>query len=408
MTTQENTAPTAPAESQETSPKSSAKTKIIGLVVVVLLLVGGTIWYLHSQTFEETDDAQINGHLNTVAARIDGSVKGVYVENNHAVKAGEPLVDLDQADFKVSLDQAQAQLAQASAQASAADPNLPIVQTSNAADIASAGAAVVSAKANIAASESDLATSEAHLEQAHANNARAQADLARYKELVDKNEISLLQYDQYLAAARAQQATVNADTAAVASAHQAVVQKQAVLGQQEARYRQSNANAPRQVLIRTADIRTQEAAVQAAQSMVERNQLSLGYTHIVAPVSGIVMGRSAEVGDRVSTGQQLMQIVQIQGLWIDANFKETQLKKIHVGQRVSVKVDALDEEFQGTVEAMPAATGDRGSLFPAENATGNYVKVVQRLPVRIHLNEGQKGLDKLRPGMSAVPTVHLN
>jgi membrane fusion protein (multidrug efflux system) len=395
-------------ESEAPSAPSSGKTKLVFIVVVILLIAGGVLWYLHSMTYEDTDDAQINGHINTLAARVDGTVKGVYVENNHPVQAGQPLVDLDPADFKVALDQSQAQLAQASAVASATTPNLPITQTSNLADITSAQAAVLTAKASVAAAVSDLATAHGRLEQSQANNARAQADLVRYKQLLDKNEVAPSQYDQYLAAARAQQATVNADAAAVQSARDTIAQRKASMEQQEARLQQASSNAPRQVLIRTADIKTQEASVQAAQAAVERNQLNLDYTHIVAPVSGLVIQRSAEGGDRVSTGQQLMQIVQTDGMWVDAHFKETQLKKMHVGERVSVQVDALDQSFEGTVEAMPAATGDRSSLFPPENATGNYVKVVQRLTVRVRLNPGQSGLEKLRPGMSVVPTVHLD
>lgn len=398
---------TASNEAGATAPAKSNRTKVILPVVIAVLVVGGILWYLHSRTLESTDDAQINGHVNTVAARVDGTVQAVYVENNHPVQAGQPLVDLDQADFQTTLHQAEAQFDQADALVSATHPNLPITQTTNAADIHTADADVLGAKASVAAAESDLATAEARLQQSQANNVRAQADLARYKQLVDKNEVAPLQYDQYLATAKAQQATVNADESAVQSARQTVAQRRAQLLEQETRLRQAETNAPRQILIRTADIHAQQAALEAAKATVERDKLNLSYTHIVAPVSGIVIQRTAEIGDRVSTGQQLMQIVQTQGLWVDANFKETQLRKMHVGQPVTVKVDALDESFDGTVEAMPAATGDRASLFPPENATGNYVKVVQRLTVRIHLKEGQHDLDKLRPGMSVVPTVHL-
>lgn len=394
-------------QQQEAKPTSPVA-KVIAVLALLLLIAGGVLFYLHSLTYEDTDDAQVNGHLNSVAARVDGTVKGVYVENNQVVQAGQALVDLDTSDYKVSLDQSKAQLSQAQAQLTAANPNIPITRASNSADRASAGADVASAQAAIAAAQSDVATAQARLVQSQANNAKAQTDLSRYKQLLDRQEVAPQQYDQYLATAKAQQATVEADAAAVNSAQQIVAQRQATLLQQQARLQQTTANAPNQVAIRNADVRTQQAGVEAARATLERSQLNLTYTHIVAPVSGVVMQRSAEIGDRVSVGQQLMQIVQTDNEWIDANFKETQLKKIHVGQAVTIKVDALGESFEGVVEAMPAATGDRSSLFPAENATGNYVKVVQRLPVRIRFNTGQRDLDKLRPGMSAEPTVHLD
>ncbi len=311
-------------------------------------------------------------------------------------------------DYQVAYDQTNAQLVQAKLNATSAQPNLSITRTSNHADTTSAAADVATAMAMVAAAEHNVAQAEAHLRQSEANNLRAQNDLARYKLLVEKDEVSQQQYDQYLAGARAQQATVEADQAAVSSAKQTVVQRAVALRQQQARLDQANANGPRQEAIRATDIRNQEAGVAVAQSALERDHLNLSYTHIVAPAAGIVMLRSAEIGDRVSIGQRLMQIVQIDDLWIDANFKETQLRKMHPGQRVTIKVDSLKEYFEGTIDAMPAATGDRASLFPAENATGNYVKVVQRLPVRIRLKAGQRDLEKLRPGMSVEPKVSLD
>ena len=350
----------------------------------------------------------MNGHLNTIAARIEGTVTGVHVENNHYVSAGQPLVDLDSKDYQVAYDQANAQLLQAQLNVTATRPNLSITQTSDRADVTSVASDVASAQAMVAAARHDVAVSEARLRQSEANNLRAQSDLIRYKGLVEKDEVSQQQYDQYLASARAEQATVEADEAALSSSKQTVLQRVAALRQQEAKLAQTTANGPRQETIRANDIRNQEAGVAVAQSSLARNQLNLTYTHITAPVSGVAMLRSAEIGDRVSVGQRLMQIVQIDSLWVDANFKETQLRKMHPGQKVTVRVDSLKEDFAGVIEAMPATTGDRASLFPAENATGNYVKVVQRLPVRIRLNAGQRDLEKLRPGMSVEPKVSLD
>ena len=395
-------------EEKPVDPAKKARFILIGSVVLVILVVGIVCWLLYARTYEETDDAQINGHINSVAARIEGTVTNVAVDNNHYVKAGEALVELDPKDYQVAYDQANARLLQAKLSATAAQPNLFITRSSNRADTTSAAADVATAQAMFSAAEHDVAQAEAHLRQSEANNLRAQNDLGRYKQLVDKDEVSQQQYDQYLSGARAQQATVEADQAAVSSAKQTVLQRAATILQQQARLAQTNANGPRQEAIRSADIENQKAGVAVAQSSLEQNQLNLAYTHIVAPTAGIVMLRSAEIGDRVSVGQRLMQIVQIDDLWIDANFKETQLRKMHPGQHVTVRVDSLKEDFEGTIDAMPAATGDRASLFPAENATGNFVKVVQRLPVRIRLNAGQRDLEKLRPGMSVEPKVSLD
>ena len=389
-------------------PAKKARFIFIGIVVGVILVIGVVLWLLHAGTYEETDDAQVNGHINSVAARIEGTVTNVSVDNNRSVKAGQPLVDLDPKDYQVAYDQAKAQLLQAKFNVTAAQPNLSITRSSNRADTTSAAAEVATAQATVSVAEHDVAQAEARLRQSEANNLRAQNDLVRYKQLVDKDEVSQQQYDQYLAGARAQQATVEADQAAVSSAKQTVFQRAAALRQQQARFDQTNANGPRQEAIRATDIENQKAGIAVAQSALERDQLNLTYTHILAPAAGIVMLRSAEIGDRVSVGQRLMEIVQIDDLWIDANFKETQLRKMHPGQRVTVRVDSLKEDFEGTIDAMPAATGDRASLFPAENATGNFVKVVQRLPVRIRLNSGQRDLEKLRPGMSVEPKVSLD
>ncbi len=395
-------------EEKPMDPAKKARFILIGSVVGVILVIGIIIWLLYARTYEETDDAQINGHINSVAPRIEGTVTNVAVDNNHYVKAGEPLVDLDPKDYQVAYDQANARLLQAKLSATAAQPNLSITRSSNRADTASAAADVATAQAMFSAAENDVAQAEAHLRQSEAKNLRAQNDLGRYKQLVDKDEVSQQQYDQYLAGARAQQATVEADQAAVSSAKQTVLQRAATILQQQARLAQTNANGPRQEAIRSTDIENQKAGVAVAQSSLEQDQLNLSYTHIVAPTAGIVMLRSAEIGDRVSVGQRLLQIVQIDDLWIDANFKETQLRKMRPGQRVTVRVDSLKEDFEGTIDAMPAATGDRASLFPAENATGNFVKVVQRLPVRIRLKAGQRDLGKLRPGMSVEPKVSLD
>jgi membrane fusion protein (multidrug efflux system) len=311
-------------------------------------------------------------------------------------------------DVTVALAKAQANYDQAVAQLNAQNPNVPITQVTNASDIASQQAEVQSAEAALSSANSDYQSAIAKLRQAEALNQKSQSDLARYKELLDKQEIANADYDQYVSTALSQQAAVNAAAASADSYKKVIQQRQAQLVQQRAKYQQTAANAPRQVEIKHADVASNAAAVESAKAQLDQAKLNLAYCHVVAPVAGIVMQRDAEKGQRIAAGTQLLIVAQVDSPWVTANFKETQLRKMHPGQRVTVKVDALDRSFSGTVESIAASTGDRASVLPSENATGNYVKVVQRLPVRIRLNPDQDGLDKVRPGMSVEPTIHFN
>jgi membrane fusion protein (multidrug efflux system) len=379
------------------------------VALVVLVAVAGCIrWLEYSGTYESTDDAQVDAHLNPVAARVQGTVGTVYVEDNQSVQAGQPLVDLDPNDATVALAQAQANYDQAVAQLKAQNPNVPIALATNASEIASQQAEVQSAEAAVSAANSDSESAIARLRQAEATNQKSQSDLIRYKQLLDKQEIAKADYDQYFSTAQSQQAAVSAALASADSYKKVIQQREAQLVQQRAKYRQTAANAPRQVEIKNADVAGSTAAVESAKAQLDQAKLNLAYCHVVAPVAGIVMQRSAEVGQRIGAGAQLLMVAQVDSPWVTANFKETQLRQMHPGQRVTVKVDALDRSFNGTVESIAASTGDRASVLPSENATGNYVKVVQRLPVRIRLNSNQDGLDKVRPGMSAEPTVRFN
>jgi len=388
-------------------PANSARGLIIGGIVVILLLAGVTALWLHGQTYEDTDDAQIDGHLNPIAARVAGTIRAVYVEDNQYVEAGQPLADLDTSDYDVTAAQTRAQYDQAVAELHSEQPNLFITRTSNTTDTATSKAELTNADAALAAAQHDYASALSQLQQAEANNAKAQSDLARYKQLIDKQEVAQADYDQYNAAAKAQAASVAAQKETVAAAAKTVEQRQAQLNEQHFRLEQTVENAPRQLLIRSANIQAKEANLESIQARMKQDQLNVSYCHILAPVSGLVSQRSAEVGARISAGQQLLMLVQTSDLWVTANFKETQLKKIRPGQTVTLKVDALDKTFNGYVESLPAATGDRTSALPPENATGNYVKIVQRLGVRIRFKKDQDGLKDLRPGMSVVPTVHF-
>lgn len=397
------------SDEMEKSTPSRLKVNPVIVAVILLALVGaGLGWYLYSRGFEDTDDAQVDGHLNPISSRIDGTIKSVFVDDNQSVQRGEILVELDPRDYQVALEQAKAQADQAAAQLGASHPNLPIAQITNRTDLASSRADVVNAEAALSAARHDFDTAIAKLKETQAVSERNQADFDRYKTLFEKNEVSRAEYDQYRSIAAAQVQTVAANESGVESARKTVEQRQAQLDQQRSKYEQTETSAPLQVAIREADIKAQRANAEAAESLVEKARLNLAYCRIAAPVAGVITQRSAEVGAHISAGQQLMMIVQIDDLWATANFKETQLSRMHAGQKVRIAVDALHDTFDGTVESMPAVTGSRTSVLPPENATGNYVKVIQRLPVRIRFNPNQKDLDKLRPGMSVETKVRLD
>ncbi len=394
-------------EKKPVDPAKRRRNIAIGGVIALVLVLGTVVWWIHSSTYETTDDAQVDAHLNPVAARVQGTVSAVYVEDNQTVQAGQPLVDLDTKDVEVSLAQAQANYDQAVAQMRAENPNTPITQTTNASDISSQRAEVLNAEAALSAAQSDYETAVAKVRQAEANNEKSKNDLVRYQQLLDKREIAQSDYDQYLANARSQQANVNAAVASADSSAKTIDQRKAQLDQQQTKLKQTASNAPRQLEIRKADLATREASVESSKAQLEQAKLNVAYCHVISPVSGIVMQRSAELGQRIAAGAQLLIVAQVDAPWITANFKETQLRKMHVGQRVTVKIDALNRSFAGEVESLSAATGDRASVLPAENATGNYVKVIQRLPIRIRLDPRQDGIERVRPGMSVEPTVHF-
>jgi membrane fusion protein, multidrug efflux system len=392
---------------EASSPRSRVRLFVLGLLAFLVVGIGAG-WYVYSLGYESTDDAQVDGHLNPIAARVDGTVKAVHVDDNQSVEAGTLLVELDPNDNEVAMQQAKAQYDEAQAQLSASHPNLPITQIGNLNDLTSQRAEVTGGEASLAAAQHDLDSAAAKLKESQAVDERDKADFARYKTLFDAQVVSRADYEHYKATADAETQTVAANQAALASAQKTVEQRMAQLAQQHSKLEQTKSTAPLQVEIREANIKSQQANVEAAQAALEQSRLNLGYSQVVAPVSGVVAERSAEVGARISKGQQLLMIVQTGDLWVTANFKETQLAHMRPGQHVKMYVDALNESFDGTVESMPAVTGSRTSVLPPENATGNYVKVIQRLPVRIRFSAGQKHMDKLRPGMSVEPKVYLD
>ena len=378
----------------------------IGGGILIVLIAVATVWYFYGRGSEDTDDAQVDGHLVPVASRIDGTIQAVHVDDNQTVSAGQLLVELDPKDNEVALHQAKAQYDQAAAQLTAAGPNVPITQITNKSDLDTGGAEVAAAEAALAAARQDLIAATAKLKESQAVNDRMQADFQRYQTLLDKKEVSRADYDQYKASAAAQLQTMAANQAGVDGAARTVEQRLAQLDQQKSKLQQTRDSAPLRVAIREADIKTQYANAEAAQAAYEKADLNVQYGRINAPVAGVVTERSAEPGGRVSSGQQLLMIVETDDLWVTANFKETQLAHMRPGQRVKVYVDALRKDFSARVDSMPGVTGSRTSVLPPENATGNYVKVIQRMPVRIRFDSGQKDLDKLRPGMSVEPKVY--
>jgi membrane fusion protein, multidrug efflux system len=398
---------TATADVSPPQTKGRRRAFLIFFMVLLVLGAAGFLYWFHQRQFESTDDAQVDAHLNPISARVEGTITRVYVDDNQFVKVGDPLVDLDPSDFKIALAQAMAQLQQARSMVVAEQPNLPITQVENTTNISTGEAEVANAQAALAGAQRDREANAAKLAESEANNARAQADLARYKLLIAKEEVSQQEYDQIAATAKAQAATVSANQASLRAADHMVDQRKAQLNQSQSKLAQYLGNAPRQIAIRRATLRSNQASAQSAQAQMDQAQLNLGYTKIPAPVAGIVMRRSAEVGAHISAGQQLLQIAQVGDLWVTANFKETQLRAIRPGQAVSIRVDALKQSFDGYVDNLGAATGAVASVLPPENATGNFVKVVQRIPVRIRFKPNQDGLDRLRPGMSVEPDVRI-
>ena len=391
-----------------TTRNEKKTTRIVIAGLATLLGIGAaTGWAVYSQGYESTDDAQVDGHLNVVSSRISGTTASVHVVENQIVEAGQPLVDLDPSEQKVAYAQAKAQYDQAVAQWNAQRPSIGITQADNAAAAITGDVQVAQSKSAFAAASQDLVSATAKLAEAEAIRARDDASLARNEQLFQAGTISRQAYDQAIAAAHSADANVDAAKANVASAEKLVEQRKAEIQAQIARREQTSRTAPGQLSIRQADLATAQANVEAATAQLNRAELNLGFCHIVSPVRGIVTQRSTEIGNRVSEAQPLMMIVATGDTWATANFKETQLARMYAGQRAKVHVDALKKDFEGTVESIPAITGARSSVLPPENATGNYIKVVQRMPVRIRLNAGQQDVERLRPGMSIEATVWL-
>jgi len=399
----------AHSEPGQNPPEASGRRRAFTIFFAVLAVIGigATLLWLHGRQFESTDDAFVEMHLGAVSPRIDGTILKVYVENNQFVRTGEPLVDLDPRDNEVALDQVLAGLSQARSQVLIQQPNIPITRVESGVSVSSAEAGVDSAQAVLAAAEHDRDSAVAKLTEAEANNARAQADLARYKILIANEEVSQQEYDQVEAEAKSRAATVAASRANAESGGRVVEQRRAQVQEATNQLYQYRSTASHLIDIREAALHSQEANSQGVEAQVEQAKLKLAYTKIAAPIDGIVMKRSAEVGAHVSSGQQLLTIAATGDIWVTANFKETQLSGLRHGESARIHVDALRRDFDGYVETIGGGTGAIASVLPPENATGNYVKVVQRIPVRLRFKPNQPGLELLRAGMSVEPEVRI-
>lgn len=394
------------------------RTRIIIVAATAVVLAGALAWW-HYSGRESTDDAQIDGHIHQIASRAPGTVLEVAVRENQRVKAGQVLVRVDPRDYEVALARARADLAEAQSAAEAARVNIPIASATTSGQYSAARAKVGNAQAGVAAAaravdaaKASLAAAEARLKQASVEAQRAARDRDRFKPLLDKDEISRQQYDAAVAAADAAAAATESASAAVNEAQQNVALAEArqqqghgALASAQADL-QGAATAPQQVSATRARASSAEARVQVAEAAVKQAELMLSYTTVTAPVDGVIGRKSVEVGQVIQAGQPLFAVVSLDDVWVTANFKETQLSRMRPGQAADVEVDAYGgRDFKAHVDSVGAATGARFSLLPSENATGNYVKVVQRLPVKIVLEPGQDPEHLLRPGMSVNATV---
>jgi membrane fusion protein (multidrug efflux system) len=388
--------------------------------VAVLIAIGAGVWWWIAAGRESTDDAQVDAHITPIAARIGGTVLKVPVEPNQEVEAGTVLVEIDTRDYEVALERARAELADAEAAAKAAQVGVPITSTTASSNeltaqggVEQAEVAHLEAKQGVEVARTRLATAQARQREAAANATKASRDVERLKPLLDKDEISQQQYDAAVAAAASNTAATESAQAQVKEAELGIRVAESRLAQAGVGRQQASAElkgaqtAPEQVTASRARAAAAEAKVRQNQAMVKQAELNLEYATVKAPIKGIVSRKSIEVGQVIQAGQPLMTIIPLERVWVTANFKETQLENMRPGQRVTIEVDAYGgREFSGKIESLAAATGSRFSLLPPDNATGNYVKVVQRVPVRILLDEGQDPEHLLRPGMSVVPTVY--
>jgi len=390
---------------------------VAGVAAVLALVTVGLL--VHYNKRISTDDAQVDGHIVPIACKIYGTVADVLINDNERVNAGQVLVHIDPRDYQARVDQAKAALELAEAQARAAGVGVPLSRETTQSVTSGADAQLAAAQANYDKarftyerdSTAELAYARAHVAAQQANQDRAQADLARMKPLMEKSEISQQQYDAYFAAARVADSELKAANEKLASAEkgaeiarESMLAAKAQVEQARAMLQQAVAN-HKQVSIHEADQASAQAAVAKAHADLEAAELQLSYTTIVAPTDGVVTRKSVELGQIVQPGQGLFTLIPLHDIWVTANFKETQLAHVRPGQKAEIEIDMYSQTFTGHVDSVAGATGARLSLLPPENATGNYVKVVQRIPVKILLDSIPPDKSILRPGMNVEATI---
>ena len=403
--------PQSPADSEALYQRRPAflnhpHTRVGFILAGLVILIAVFFLWRYFASYESTDDAQVDGHVNSVSARVGGHVIKLNVQDNQYVEKGTVLVEIDPADYEVAVAQARAIYADAQAQAAAAGINVPITNVSTSSQVSGAQAGVSMAKAGIAAARQQLEAARSQVVEAEANNTKAQNDLVRYKQLIDKQEISQQQYDQAVAGAQAAAATVQAARARADAFASQIEQAQSRLQQAGADLRTAD-TAPQTMRVTRARALSAEANADRRKAELDQAELNLQYTKVIAPVSGAVSNRTVEVGQNVQPGQEMMKVIPLEegDLWVTANFKETQLAKMKPGLPAEIAADATGKTYKGRVDSIAGASGARFSLLPPENATGNYVKVVQRVPVKIVFDKDETKGHELRPGMSVVPKV---
>jgi membrane fusion protein (multidrug efflux system) len=387
-------------------PQKKTRRRFIIIGVVALLIVIAVLFWWHSTFSEDTDDAQVSGHLIQLSSRVSGQVIKINFNENQMVKKGDVLVEVDPRDFQATVQNDEANLEAAEANYEASKVNVPVTTIQTNSSISQYGATVTASDNGIKRAQRQFEQAQAQVAQADATNIKAQQDLQRYTPLVEKDVISKSQYDQYVATARADEAALlQAKANAIAAEDQIAIAKDQA-AQSRAQLRNAQ-NGPNQVKIQKSKADQAAAQVEQARAQLTQAQLNLSYTKIVAPADGIITTKSVEIMDNVAVGQNMATLVSLEDVWITANFKETQLRHMQTGQAVKIHVDAFGRDYNGHVTQIGGATGSNLSLFPPENATGNYVKVVQRIPVRIDLDQGENQDHALRPGLSVEPVVRV-
>ncbi len=400
--------------------KGNGGKKIAAAVVVLLLAAGGFYYWTELQKVESTDDAQIDGHIIAISPRVSGHVLQVLVEDEQVVKKGDALVRLDPKDFEVAVAKARADLEDATASLETSRTDVPLTTMTTSSTLTGAKSArqdaaafVAYAQRQLAVAQAKLVSAQANVKVAEANSLRNEQDVNRYKMLVAKDEISKQQYDQAETALAASRATIDAQKAGVMEAQQSMQAAEVAVEQAKAKLAQADASVeaamtgPEQISMTKSRVQTAQAKVAQQRAALDQAELNLSYVTISAPADGVIGKSGVNPGQNVESGQEMMALVPLDDLWVTANFKENQLRTLKSGQKVNIKVDANGREYKGRVERVAGASGARMSLLPPENATGNYVKVVQRIPVRISLDPGQNQDHALRPGMSVTPEVVL-